>query len=727
MVKRGKFLLFLAFLMLLVSCEKEFDKYYEVNESGGTIVEVLKGKEDYSMFNEALETAGVREGGSFTSFSSVLGSSGLFTVLAVNNTEFSQFLNEKFGVSTVGDITDDRLSELDDVMAYHIMEWSYAVENLTYGYSSSETPLDPLMIKKTSRYRNSIREEIIPEEIEGEYVFRTKNVVSEPKMLTFYSQAYIDEVGISDSDIQGFFPGVDMNFNTGDVLVSGAKIVGGNMPALNGWVHQISKVIEPQPNLREVIESDPNYSLFDQIAKPFARARFNSHYSEIFGTSTVEEAVDSLVTMEWFNLDTEYIGNNADYPNSQSRQINTQKLSATAFIPNNITLESFLHNQFDEFYTNVPGDVEELSLRKLVESCVFEEETVWPSLMKSGEIRDAYSIPFSYEEAQIEKKTAVSNGLFYGVNDFRTPEEFRCLTRLPLVNPKYKMFLHALEKVGYFSLLVTDPSTVEYTVFLVSDEVFNTVENITFENDVFLDQEGEEIKTSELRNILAQHIIDEKLDIKSDWEKNKFYKTIANTYVSIDKTGIRGAGNIDAYAELDLENGKSEEYNGIAYDVTSLIYPTDTYLGEIISSSSQYSEFYNLLNQAGLVQQGRIVILTGTMSTCFIPTNTAITKAITDGIVPTDTEELKNWLAKYFISEPVFSDGQNQGKYFTLRYNPDLSTPYSKVYESIDITVDDNGVITATDANNKSIITEVGQGDMMARNGIIHLVSEIYK
>ena len=729
MVKRGKFLLFLAFLMLLVSCEKEFDKYYKVEESGGTIVEILKANEDFSMFVEALENTGVREGENLTSFSSILGSSGLFTVLAVNNTDFTDFLSSKFGVASISSIPSERIKELDDVMATHIMDWSYSANNLTHGYSSEEEPFNPLMIKKTSRYREPIREDTIQAYvIDGGLVEDTFKIVSEPKMLTFYSQDYMNEAEVTDGDFGLFYPGVNVNFSEGEILVSGAKIIQTDIPALNGWIHQVDNAIEPQPNHREIIESDENYSLFYKMAHPFAFGDYNDYYTDQFSSAEGDAFLELLYSMDWFNLDTEFVGSTGDYPNTNTKRKAIQETSVTAFIPNNTTLSAFLDNQFGLYYP-IPVDVsvvDELAIKKLVKSCIFQEETVWPSQMMSGSVKSRYSLPFEYMAGQIQEYKAASNGLFYGIQDFNTPDEFRCLTRLPMVNPEYSMFLHAMDRIDYFALLISDPNVVEYTVFLVKNEVFEAA-GYTFVDDEFY-YDDEVVRNSELEDILSQHVIDEKLDI--NWSDKKYYKTVSGNYVAVNSDGIVGAGNEDEFAVLGED---SEEYNGIAYDVSSFILPTETYVGEIIASNATFSEFRSLMEEAEILQNGRVVILQGQISTCFLPSNSAIIAAKDAGLIPVvnpeneeaTKAELANWLAKYFISEPVFSDGGNQGRFATLRYNPDLSTPYSRIYESVDVSVSGH-IITVADDKSNSISSEADQGDIMARNGIIHLVNEIY-
>ncbi|TKG95454.1 hypothetical protein EYV94_08405 [Puteibacter caeruleilacunae] len=705
MKKRKNWIWLFLLLPFIISCEREMDKYYDVEvDEGGTVYAKLAGNEEFSIFTHALELC---------EYSDVLGKSGLFTVLAVDNDNFNAFLQAK-GYSKVDDVP---VEELKRVMTNHIIEWSYSAFDLTHGYLDDENPDDPQLIRKMTRSMEPIRKEMLtvnhPEEGEAEYEV---NVVSENKMLTFLSKDYIDNEGIPVGDITTFFPNNKGDINGGDILVGDAYIVESDISVLNGWIHVVSDVMEPRRNLNSIIQEEDNYSLFKNAAWRFAMGDNNEYYTEYYGYPE-DDFLENLFTLKWYSLDEEFVGKKGEYPSSTEDAIAIQKTMNTVTAPNNTTFQAFLDDQFGPYYDVIPDDIPDFAMERIVRACMHQKQTIWPSQLNSGEQIDLYGIPIAYNTADIINYEFASNGLFYGINNFTGSSEFKTVVRPTLVNPDYANLGFILEETGYITTLISLPEIVEYTLFAPNNMAF---ENYGWfwneEEEKFVDEEGSGIPWSAIKNIIGEHIVIGSVEI--DWEGVRYMKTVTGNYLGIGSDAVFGGGNYD---EIATPSAGVYEGNGMFYDVDNLIFPPNKTIAEKIYNNPDYSEFKALLVQCGLYNNKRIAKLISPHNTCFIPKNDAILAAIEDGRIPTeDNVALKKYMLQYFVAEPIFTDGQKLGEFATLDVDKE-----TEVATKIEVSVADR-VISISNNSGTTLQSILTEKDEVAKDGVIHWMDSAF-
>lgn len=692
--------LLLVFVIFLISgCEKEFDKYYKFEGNKETIYELLQEKGEYNLFLEALDAAGYGE---------IIAKSGLFTVLAVKDEAFNTYLNSN-GYSKIGDIPEDELKAL---VGYHVIDWLYSSSGLGTGYSSEKVPVDPLMVRKLTRFVPTHYSEI-DVETGMEHI-----IVSENKLMSFFSEDYIEAMGISSADVTDFFPELNADLNQGDIIASDAVIVEKDMGAFNGWVHEVSIVLQPFRNHRDVLETDEQYSFYTDLAKMFSVHEFNQAYTDKLKIDMDGNGdYDSVFVQKWFNFNREYVGANSVTITGNKDMINVQKSFVTSFIPNNPALSQF----FSEYYPDIPQDeIKELLpipvIRSIVESCVFEGTAYFPSSVASGQLNTSYSIPYVVPESDINRKEMLSNGLFYEVNKFRVPDEFNALTKLFMTDTTYSHMLVALQDARLFGLLTSE--NIDYTVFVLKNSAFREIGYFLNEKqDGFVDEDGKNTSTSFLKKSLINHISFGKTDISS--LGNLFFMRTINSderYIKIFENTV----STDGIDKANLLDNGNEIANGLIYEVDNFMVSPDIGFFDYLKGTSKFSLFYDKLVEAEILfPDSKHILFNEGKMTCFAPTN----DALADVTFPEDSKELKEYISRFFVKKVIFSDGQKQGNFETFGID---ETQETRAYLNINVAVN-NGTITVTNNSTEtSVDVSDVTGDVMLDDGTLHTIDSIY-
>lgn len=695
MMKKKNIAYYLIFLIILglLGCKDEFKRYYEKGINQKLIIQVLEEEGDYTLFLDALDLLGYKE---------ILSSSGLFTVLAVNDTDFRKYMETK-GYSSIPDIPKE---ELNAIITYHILDWAYSSSSLISGYSN-----EPTMIRKLTRMTPPAYKDI--NETSGlEYI-----VASERKLMPFFSQQYVDAMEITTQDIMDFYPGLDVDLPGGDIIASDGILLDTDIEASNGWVHRIDRVCTILRNHQDVLKTESDFTLYNDIASMFAEYEFDLGYTnDLEIDENGNGDYDSVFVKDWFQFNREYVGIKGTRISSESDTKKVQKNFVTAFIPNNVALQQF----FTKYYPLIPVDeiknnIAEPALSTIIGSCVYSGIAYFPSYVASGQLITKYGTPYIVEENNITKKEMVSNGLFYGTNKYRVPDEFDAVTVAFMTDTTYSYFLIALEKTGFLKLLVSE--SIDFTIFSLKNETFRETGYFLNNNqNGFVDEDGKNVGNNTLKSMLNNHIILGKLDIPG-LSSTLFVNNITpeEEYIRISDSTI-SANGVDM-AQL-LDDGSDIE-NGLIYELNSFLLPVEIGMVDYIKTTSKFSDFYSKLVEVGIFDKDmKTVMFNEGQITCFAPTNAALSAVE----LPTDPEELMEYLSRFFVKKVIFTDGQKQGQFETFgKYNDNDS----KKYVTINI-VTNNGVITVTNQITGDSSDTDYEDDVMLYEGSLHTINSIY-
>lgn len=122
---------------------------------------------------------------------------------------------------------------------------------------------------------------------------------------------------LANTDVDFIYNQPEGTFKTDDIYVNQSRVINSNIFCLNGFVHQVDKVITPLENMAEIIRTTPEASIYSSIIERFAAPddsiSLTNTYNGVFGTTydTVfvkryfsdRSAGSTMSTNKPFNLD----------------------------------------------------------------------------------------------------------------------------------------------------------------------------------------------------------------------------------------------------------------------------------------------------------------------------------------------------------------------------------------------------------------------------------------
>lgn len=122
---------------------------------------------------------------------------------------------------------------------------------------------------------------------------------------------------LANTDVDFIYNQPEGTFKTDDIYVNQSRVINSNIFCLNGFIHQVDKVITPLENMAEIIRTTPEASIYSSIIERFAAPddsiSLTNTYNGVFGTTydTVfvkryfsdRSAGSTMSTNKPFNLD----------------------------------------------------------------------------------------------------------------------------------------------------------------------------------------------------------------------------------------------------------------------------------------------------------------------------------------------------------------------------------------------------------------------------------------
>jgi len=699
------FSLILLFILVISGCEKKFDEYYSVpDDLIGTALEVLEEDGNYTQFIKAVE---------LVEYDDVLGKTGNFTVFAPDDIAFQEYFAET-GYESLEDIPED---ELEGLVFYHLVFWSYSKFQLLYGLNIEDATIDyeTDAFKKETRYK-------LPSVIEYDQRGLRFNVYHEYKFIPIYSNEYFtDQELLGATDYTFFYP----NTTYSGFQADRAEIVEYDVPVQNGWIHKINKVLIPPDNHEELLKKHEEFSQFYDLVNERRMYQFNRNYTLAQGKEgdiDDDGVLDSLFLKKnelfplTYGLDVEDIGGNG------------QANMLTVVAPTNNALQLFLTER-----TRGYGTIEEIGeywmdwyLRH------YFGPNYWPSelsTMTEDWIWDLTStlVNCNIDAGDIYYSQMASNGPFYGIDKYILPKVFETVAQPIFGDLDYEWFTSLL--VHYLVDVLINKEEIEFTVFAPSNKAM-TVAGYSARDG--LGGFGlyskitplEPVPRNRATDIVKSHVVFGVIE-KSDMEDGTFIKTIQNSYIGVESGGVFG-GDDTEIAMIEAGPDKTGS-NGTLYKIDRfLVSPGVNILNTLTDPlNTEFEEFHKLLFDAGLIlfnEQFQYVgmdnLSTGIYYTCFVPTNAAILKGKADGVIPTDQDELAQFLRYYFIEEVIFPDGKKSGEFITTRYEDEAQNTFSTIEiinEKYNLRVMDNL------GNECQVIS----ANLQASDGVIHQIDSL--
>ncbi|MFO7670488.1 MAG: fasciclin domain-containing protein [Bacteroidales bacterium] len=692
----------LLFLFTCTACEKKFDEYYSVpDDLIGTILEVLNEDGNYTQFIKAVK---------LVEFDDVLGKTGNFTVFAPDDEAFSQFFLES-GYPSLEDIPEE---ELKGIVFYHIVFWAYSKFMLQFGLNIQDDDIDysAANFKQPTRYTP-------PTSIEFDTMGRKYNVYHETKYIPIYSTALFMEFDLDASYNYSFlYPETTFKgFN-----VDRAEVTEFDVPAQNGWIHRIDRVLVPPLNHDKILKQKSEFSTFRNLIDKHTFYQFNSGYTtaqDNEGDVNEDGIIDSL-----------FLKMNSLFPDGSSPDVENVAYSGyqnilTMFAPSNQALQDFLSDR-TEGYSSL-DQIGEFWISWYLSH--YMSANYWPSQYTTLTEEWDWDLTSSlvdcnvYEEDILYSQMA-SNGPFCGINKYFLPKIFESVAEPVMGSKDYEWFSDMLTFYMVDRLLNED--NLIFTLFAPSNDAMRAA-GYMFRTGLggyglYHDSNPlTPVEPSTAKSIVSTHVVFGELE-EGDFEEGTFIESAQQTYIGVTENGIYGGGDL---AKAHVGGAEPVAGKGVLYRIDRMLVSPDNSIFDIISNTGtypQYKQFYQLCFKAGLIvldedsrPESLDNISIGNFYSCFVPTNEALEAGVANGVVPADPDSLKQFLRYHFIEGVVFDDGKLSGEFNTTRIDEESGYLFS----TIEILNEKYKLSIQDELGN---IRNVVAADHMAEDGVIHQI-----
>lgn len=733
-------------LMILVigmsACKKEaWDEYY--GRPAGLeppIYELLEAKGNFKNMLRAIEKAG---------YKTTLATAGYWTLFAPHDSAFDVYF-KAVGVSGIDQLDSVacqkivtycltyngfKKSRIDDYQANTGWVANSSFRRRTAAYTGIYDDVNKLgtPVKAIASNRNNNGTTY--------YVEADNN----NKYINIITDTFFRSRALSPSDYTYFYPTTGFTgFNVMDAVV-----VEADLPAENGVVHIVNKVLVPMPSIDEYLRSKPEFSefkkIFDRYLVEFVlNPAVTDKYRNITGKA------DNIYT-KVFNNNLAFSLNNENFLKLQDNDGQTNCYSI--FVPQNAPLVAYIDSVILEHYTSV----EQIPINILYDfvNAHLWQTAVWPSQFNNSFNYLGEPARFNPATNVVDKKM-LSNGFFYGTNKVQESNLFSTVYGKVYLDPAYSYMNRLVDQEMKF--IISNPRQ-RYVLFMASNEAWNkagyfadaTVDNNpAFQWRYIPPTGGTQLVgstvLSRMIRLINQHVVPSPKTALEDLTGTGVARTYGNEFIRWDGNKILASGNLDSNYFANVSEYKRAA-NGTVFYIDKLLTYTDITpgkhlqkLGENVVSPYNYFWQYMFNNPMFNKTTGEIAGMgAGVFYTIYAPTNAAIQRAVQDGIlpgtvvggntvpnfkptVPAQIEQVNKFLQYHIINKTAMAtDAEGSGAYQTFLSN--------SIAEPLTIFVNNAAanVMSVTDMEGRVSNVNLSQSNYLSNRVVIHLLDNYLK
>lgn len=713
---------YLAILVLFTSChKKEWDAYYGRPSSlAPPIYQELQARGNFSHLLSAIDKAG---------YSKTLSKGGYWTMFAPNDDAFEKFFKEN-GIK--GD------EGIDSTMAQKIVRYAlvynaYRKEQLIDEQASGGADTSMAFKRKTAYYN------FVYTENGRKLIAANRNGSFDPddnnnKYIPYFLGAFFSAQHLSATDYNFFYPNTPYSgFN-----VAGAQVVNADIPAENGIIDEVDKVILPLPSLEDYLASHPEYSEFKRLLDKLVNYQSNAAITE--RNYALTGSADSVYVKLY---DAGGVNGLAFSPNNENFFLSSTDAQADGWsmvIPTNDALIPYEKDILVHYGTfdAAPPSV----LISLLNAHLWQT-TIWPSRF-SITPNSEQELP-TFNLTDITDSKVCSNGFFYGSNKVQQANVFRTIYGKAFLDPAYSLMTRALDADIKFSII--NPKG-HYTMFMMSNKVLNDY-GYSYDDDHSEwnyqapggTVEGGAGALSRITRILQTSVLVTQNNELDNLSGEGIAETWAGEYIRFKNNTIWAGGNADAGTVVHVDS-VSKSVNGIVYYVDGLLTFSENTLGYHIeqlanSNPDSFGSFYNYLSHTALWNADTKTILgiePGAFYTVFIPTNAAIVEAVKDGLLPGDMtsgtpdfepgdnenqQKVVQFINYHILDKnTVVPDGKKSGSFATLLKTIDGDITFINVNNHVN-------KMSLVDSYNDTANVIIPQSNHLCDRAVIHSIDRV--
>ncbi|WP_370476342.1 fasciclin domain-containing protein [Tamlana flava] len=699
------YLFFLPLVFLLSNCssKEEFDNYYaRPGDLEDPIFQQLEAHGNFTNLTALIEKAGYKD---------ILGKSGYWTMMAPNDNAFADFFQEQ-GISGVASIDSTTAAK---IVRFALIYNAFRTERLSDYQSRTGWEEDNSFRRRTAYYDGFQTKTVDGNQI----VVAGSNRNNAPgadyyipgdnnnKYITYFVSEYMDALGLSAFDYQYFYPSETYTgFN-----VLGGKTVQADIVAENGIIHEVDKVSLPPINLDQKLEESSNYSLFrDLLETNLVEYIFDQDATDTYQNFTRKS---DEVYVKVYDPALFFSPNNENYIKEADND--GQFDAYTLFAPENTVFQQFIDEVLLKNYTaldKLPKYIfEDLYNAHMVQNAV------WPSLLATYSNGLDEDVRFDINTDIIEADV-LSNGFFYGTNKVQESNLFYSVYTSAYLDPDFTLATRLYNDGSGYREIISN-ITGRYTLFLPTDEILREhgyEYNINRSEWVYTDPEtgntvAGTLARSRLLRVLYNGIVPTPNGEMDDLSGSGIIRTgdfdLAGEYIKWENNQIWAAGGEEVQivgGEILQEEkrvnivGFEDQNNGRTYYIDDVIDFTEVTPGfELFALALQpkgYLNFFFYLYSSSLFDQatGSIDgIELGTSYTFAIPSDAAISQAISDGVLPANSNpsdpdqrtQIEDFIKYHILATRTASDdGLINGQTETLLKDFEGNKTYINVFSA---------------------------------------------
>lgn len=713
----------LSLLLGLFGCSKQQDRYDDPPWLGGTSIETLESRGNYTIYLRLMELANYREPIS----------KQLFTLFVPNDEAFNAYFKAN-GISSVESLTKDEAVQL---FTLHVLRNPRSRYQLIYEYVWSEeqgpdgeyaalffrkpTPSTSTPYNETVRYYPALKG-------------KTLLMYTGDKLVPLFSKDYFEDFfGAADgSDYLFMYPNSKwdnssslkskaMNWANAQVLPNPENPEELEVRTASGFIFFIDQVVPPMPSIEEyLLAHQDSYGLYYDILQRFAT----------YGNTKMNEKKEVMYRKSY-----DLVSNLAEEQGPFTGNEVRMKDMYTAFIPEDAVFQEYLNKKVLKSYPSLDS-VPKITLYYILQTQLSRSLGLISKIEKS--YFNSFGDPMTISRNDIKSSYMCSNGVLYNMKRVLEPNVFTCVPGNLFFDKNYSTFLYILNAANMLTALSNSNSDV--TLFAPSNDQLEKY-NIRYNSiTTTVEYKGQDkvwktMKTDDLNMFAKDHVYDGKL---SDLSGEGYIEMASGNFVKYSNYEIQGPENQIIRDKVTIKETIPNEKNGILYNVNNVI-KSKYVMGKLLLKDPETTDFAKLLVSAKLLDNRFIDQITrdtlpnlkflveAKYWTGLIPTNAAMAKAKAEGLIPTDPEELKKFLLYHFVrNKTIFDNGDPMGKGEFSSNQLAPVTPTGPIYTPITINNAVNN-LTITDQSGQVITVDHSKANYLVRKGVMHKINSVLK
>lgn len=676
---------FLVSMTLFFACQKKFDKFYERPDTlEQPIYQQLQAKGKFTQLLKLIDKAGYKQ---------TLSTAGYWTLFAPHDSAVTVYLTQ----NSIANVDAIDSASARKIVTYCLVYNAFKQERISDFQSNLGWVENAAFKRRTANYTGvydavnlsgqNIKAIASNRNNSGSFFYVDAD--NNNKHIPIFETGFMTGKTLTAADYNYFYPSSTYTgFN-----VAEAKVVEKDIPAENGVIHVVDRVITSLPSIDQYIGSNPNYSEFKKLMDRFLvqyvlNQTVTQNYKNIHGTATD-------IYTKVFVPNIAYSPNNENFLKLQDND--AQSDTYTMFVPENETLKAFIDTVLLKHYPTI----ESLPVNIIYDfmNAHMWRTAVWPSKFATTFNSVGEEARFN-AQTNITDKKMLSNGIFYGTNKVQDANVFSSVYGKAYLNPKYSMMTALLNLDLKFQISDIKQKT---TIFLVSNQAFNTAgyfADPTVSNDVNLQWKYKNPSTPNdsstgssallrLQRILNMHVV-RGIDITSTGPAG-ISQSNSGEFIKYNNNQVAAAGNLDMGTVANVDSVKTAK-NGTVYYLNKLLQFSEKTIGKHIETlgtptSSAYNYFWQYLKNSPIFTSATgdiIQVASGSFYTFFIPDNAAILAAVNAGYLPgtgtapnkvplfnptlpADKEKVSNFIYYHILNKKnIATDGQESGSFETI-------------------------------------------------------------